>query len=157
MTPAHLIVASMTDEARRWNAYLYRRHSPRELRDWATRLRWFRLCRAFGGHNNDGDDLRLALRARTEPERAGVLTALGITELGHVRIAGETAFVTGGPGRVELRLSDPDEPYEVTARAVAAALRIEESLGALASSVIDPPLDDPHCVCPKYYPHLWAP
>jgi hypothetical protein len=146
----------MTDD-RRWNAHLYRRHSPRELRDWTTRLRWFRLRRAFGGHDNDGDDLRLALRARTEAELAGVLAALGITGLGHVRIAGENAFASARPGRVELSLSDPDEPYEVSAGAVAAALRIEEATGALASSVIDPPLDDPNCVCPKYYPHLWAP
>lgn len=157
MTPASAIVTCVTDEDRRWDAYLYRRHSPRELRDWATRLRWFRLCRAFGGHDNDGDDLRLALRAGTEPEQAGVLAELGIAELGHVRIVGENAFASAGPGRVELRLSDPDEPYEVTGRAVASAVRIEEVLGALAPSVIDPPLDDPHCVCPKYYPHLWAP
>jgi hypothetical protein len=147
----------MTDEDRRWDAYLYRRHSPRELRDWATRLRWFRLCRAFGGHNNDGDDLRLALRAETEHELAAVLAALGITELGHVRIAGENAFVSTRPGRLEIRLSDPDEPYEVSGRAVASAIRIEAGLTTLAPSVIDPPLDDPHCVCLKFHPHLWAP
>jgi sorbitol-specific phosphotransferase system component IIA len=107
MTPTPVIVVRMTDEDRRWNAHLYRRHSPRELRDWATRLRWFRLCRAFGGHNNDGDDLRLALRATTERELADVLAVLGITELGHVRIAGESAFASTRPGRIELRLSDP--------------------------------------------------
>lgn len=146
-----------SDENRRWNAYLYRRHSPRELRDWATRLRWFRMCRASGGHHDDGDDLRLALRAETEQELGAVLAALGLTELGHVRIAGESAFASARPGRLELRLSDPDEPYEVSARAVASAVAIEAALGALTSSVIDPPLDDPHCVCPKYYPHLWAP
>jgi hypothetical protein len=146
-----------SDENRRWNAYLYRRHSPRELRDWATRLRWFRMCRASGGHHDDGDDLRLALRAETEHELGAVLAALGLTELGHVRIAGESAFASARPGRLELRLSDPDEPYEVSARAVASAVAIEAALGALTSSVIDPPLDDPHCVCPKYYPHLWAP
>ena len=146
-----------SDESRRWNAYLYRRHSPRELRDWATRLRWFRMCRASGGHHDDGDDLRLALRAETEQELGGVLAALGLTELGQVSIAGESAFASARPGRLELRLSDPDEPYEVSARAVASAVAIEAALGALTSSVIDPPLDDPHCVCPKYYPHLWAP
>ena len=151
----------MTDEAsdedRRWSAYLYRRHSPRELRDWATRLRWFRICRAFGGHDNDGDDLRLALRAETEHELGTVLAALGISGLGHVRIADESAFASTRPGRLELRLSDPDEPYEVSAQAVASASAIEARLGPLTSSVIDPPLDDPHCVCPKYHPHLWAP
>jgi hypothetical protein len=140
-----------------WDSYLYRRHSPRQLRDWVTRLRWFRFCRAFGGHHNDGDDLRLALRAETEHEQAAVLAALGIAELGHVRVAGEPAFALAGRGRVELRLSDPDEPYEVSAQTVDSALRIEAGLAPLASSVIDPPLDDPHCVCPTYHPHLWAP
>ncbi|TWF76242.1 hypothetical protein FHX44_112131 [Pseudonocardia hierapolitana] len=140
-----------------WDScYLYRRHSPRQLRDWVTRLRWFRFCSAFGAHNNDGDDLRLALRAETEHELAAVLAALGITELGHVRIAGENAYVWSRLGRLELRLSDPDQPYEVTARTVESAIRIEAALGTLTSSVIDPPLDDPHCVCPKYHPHLWS-
>jgi sorbitol-specific phosphotransferase system component IIA len=115
------------------------------------------MCRASGDHHDDGDDLRLALRAATEHELGAVLAALGLTELGHVRIAGESAFASARPGRLELRLSDPDEPYEVSARAVASAVAIEAALGALTSSVIDPPLDDPHCVCPKYYPHLWAP
>jgi hypothetical protein len=147
----------MTEQDRRWNAYLYRRHSPRELRDWVTRLRMFRFCLAFGGHNNDGDDLRLALRADTDHDLHAVLDALGITGLGHVRIAGENAFASTRPGRLEVRLSDPDEPYEVTARTVTSATRIEEGLTALASSVIDPPLDDLHCVCPTYYPHLWTP
>jgi hypothetical protein len=138
------------------SSYLYRRHSPSRLRDWVTRLRWFRFCSAFGAHNNDGDDLRLALRAETEHELAAVLAALGITGLGHVRIAGENAYVWSRTGRLELRLSDPDEPYEVTARTVESAVRIEAALGPLTASVIDPPLDDPHCVCPKYHPHLWS-
>lgn len=139
------------------DSYLYRRHSPRQLRDWVTRLPWFRFCRAFGGHNNDGDDLRLALRAETEHELTAGLATLGITGPGPVRIAGEPAFAWAGPGRLELRLSDPDEPYEVTGQTVDSAIRIEAGLGPLTSSVIDPPLDDPHCICPKYYPHFWSP
>jgi hypothetical protein len=147
----------MTEEDPRWNAFLYRRHSPREVRDWVTRLRWFRLCRAFGAHNNDGDALRLALRAETEQQLAAVLGTLGITGLGHVRISGEPASVWTSPGRLEIRVADPDEPYEVTPRAVDSAITIEAALGTLTSSVIDPPVDDPHCICPKYHPHLWAP
>jgi hypothetical protein len=34
-------------------------------------------------------------------------------------------------------------------------LRIEPHLAPFAADVLDPPLDDPHCVCPKYHPHLW--
>jgi hypothetical protein len=77
----------------RWEAWLYERHSRAELREWATRLRWFRYCRAIGGHAN---------------------------------------------------------------RTVASAIAIEAMPAMPTLQVIDPPLDDEHCVCPKYYPELWA-
>jgi hypothetical protein len=179
----------MTDS--RWEAWLYERHSRAELRAWATRLRWFRFCRAVGGHGDAGDDLRLALRAETEPELLAVLAALGITattlpadapqpvpgvaypageyrafgfridrfphlrQPGHVRIGGQPAHAWAGRGRLELSLSDPDEPYEVTGRTVTSAVAIEAELDTAALTVVDPPLDSRHCLCPKYYPELW--
>lgn len=177
---------------RRWENHLYSGHSPAELREWVTRLRWFRFCRAFGGHQNYGDDLRLALRAETEHELLAALTALGITattvpadapgpvpgvsytaaefaafphridrfphlaQPGHVRIGGHPAHAWARAGRLEISLFDPDAPFEVTSRTVASAIAVESMLATVTSSVIDPPLDDPHCVCPRYYPHLWA-
>lgn len=65
------------DDAR-WQAYLYERHSPAELRDWATRLTLFRFCRAFGGHANDGDQLRAVFAVPTEPDLRAALSAIGI-------------------------------------------------------------------------------
>jgi hypothetical protein len=41
--------------------YLFERHSESELRDWASRLKYFRYFRAHGGHANDGDSLDVAL------------------------------------------------------------------------------------------------
>jgi hypothetical protein len=55
-----------------------------------------------------------------------------------------------------LSLSDPDRPFEVTDRTVTAAVAIEVMLTTMRTAVIDPPLDDPHCDCPKYYPDLWV-
>lgn len=65
------------DEAR-WQAYLYERHSPAELRGWANRLALFRFCRAQGGHANDGDQLRVVFAVPTEPDLRAALTAIGI-------------------------------------------------------------------------------
>lgn len=180
----------MTDP--RWEAWLYERHPRTELRDWATRLRWFRYCRAVGGHANDGDELRLVVRAETERELLATFAALGITptvlpagapqpvpgvaytaeeyaafttrihrfphlgQPGQVRVGGQRAFAWVRAGRLELSLSDPDDPYEVTARTVASAIAIEALPAVAALSIIDPPLDDRHCVCPKYHPELFA-
>jgi hypothetical protein len=41
--------------------YLFERHSESELRDWASRLNYFRYFRAYGGHANDGDSLDVAI------------------------------------------------------------------------------------------------
>jgi hypothetical protein len=85
-----------------------------------------------------------------------VLAALGVPAPGHATIAGQAAYVLTGPDRLEIHLSDPDDPYEVSAATVRAAVAIEPLLDPMAGRVIDPPRDDHHCVCPKYYPELWA-
>lgn len=54
-------------------------------------------------------------------------------------------------GRVEVSLFDG---YDVTARTIAIARELEALL--VADQVIDPPLDDEHCLCPRYYPELFT-
>ncbi|MDO3639538.1 hypothetical protein [Mycolicibacterium arseniciresistens] len=177
----------MADDGR-WLAYLYETHPPEQLRRWAPSLRYFRFCRAFGGHAGDGDSLRAAVRATTEAEVRTVLAGLGLdatpvaddaprpvpgvgyrgdayarlprridhlphlAQPGHVDIGGVRAFVWVRATRVEVSLHDRGE---VTREVVDSALRIEPHLAPFAADVLDPPLDDPHCVCPKYHPHLW--
>jgi hypothetical protein len=58
-------------------------------------------------------------------------------------------FVWIRDGRIEL--SCPDG-YDVSRPTVEQARRVEPALTSLADRVIEPPLDDPHCFCPKYYP-----
>ncbi|MFI9554856.1 hypothetical protein [Nonomuraea endophytica] len=58
-----------------WDEYLYRNHTPEQLRAWANSLAYFHFCRAYGGHNNDGDRLLVALSTEDPAE---VLTALGL-------------------------------------------------------------------------------
>jgi hypothetical protein len=177
----------MADDSR-WLAYLYQTHPPEQMRRWVPSLRYFRFCRAFGGHAGDGDSLRAAVRATTEAQVRTVLDGLGIgvkpvpddapgpvpgvgyrgdayagfprrmghlahlAQPGHVDIGAEAAFVWVRPARVEISLHDR---CEVTREVVDSAVRIEPLLAPFAADVIDPPLDDPHCVCPKYHPHLW--
>ena len=59
-------------------AYFFRRHSFAELQEWTEALRFFRFCRAYGGHANDGDDLRAALRVDSEDDLITLAAGLGI-------------------------------------------------------------------------------
>ncbi len=61
-----------------WERWLYETHCRAELGEWADRLRYFRFCRAVGGHANDGDALRVALRADTESAVLTLLAAIDV-------------------------------------------------------------------------------
>jgi hypothetical protein len=124
-----------------WEQYLYRQHSRASLALWVPTLRFFRFCRAYGGHNNDGDRLLVALRTDVDPLPG--LDLPGVHRSSRL-------------DRFEISVSDPSTPYEVTDAAVEVARRIEVLLAPLASLVIDPPQADEHCVCPEYYPELWS-
>ncbi|MEV0390262.1 hypothetical protein [Nonomuraea sp. NPDC050643] len=63
---------------KRWTDYLYERHPPDRLRAWARELAYFRFCRAYGGHANDGDHLLVSLRAGTRADLLRVLSALAV-------------------------------------------------------------------------------
>ena len=73
---------------------------------------------------------------------------------------GARAFIwaNGGltrPGVIELQVSDPDDLFEVSARAFEAAQEVEALLEQYQDRVIDPPLDSEYCVGPERYPGLW--
>jgi len=181
-----------TDDAR-WNAYLHERHSRETLREWARSLSFFRFCRAFGGHANDGDCLRAALAIASEAQLQDVFAQLGmalerlpqdhpepvagvhypgaefmkfvpaargfglpVRQPGRVTIAGAEVFAWLRAGRLDLSMSDADEPWDVTARTVRAAQSVELLLRPLAGLCIDPPQEGRNCLSPKSHPWLWA-
>jgi len=79
----------------------------------------------------------------------------GFQELNCVRTH---IWVRGGvtrPGVIDLHISDPENPYEATERAFQGAQRVETLLFQHEDRIIDPPLDNKYCVCPKYYPQFW--
>jgi hypothetical protein len=67
-------------------------------------------------------------------------------------------WVRGGinrPGVVDLHISDPNKPYDVSERAFEGAKRVEALLWRHRHRVVDPPLNSQNCVCPKFFPQLW--
>jgi|GEM_PF-6455804 len=58
-------------------------------------------------------------------------------------------------GRLDLSMSDEDEPHEVTARTVRDAQAVEALLRPLAHLCIDPP-QGRNCLSPKAHPALWS-
>lgn len=152
-----------------WLDYLFYRHPRAELVAWARRLRYFRFCKAYGGHANDGDQLLAALRYTDEPDLTQLLLHLGLAGAGgahrslaspgRVTLAGHAVFLSvrrAPVQQLEFSIFDLDNPYEVTARAVAAAEAVEELLVAHEVRLVDPPQPNHHCLCPAYYPELWA-
>ncbi|MFG1706892.1 hypothetical protein ACFLIM_27240 [Nonomuraea sp. M3C6] len=61
-----------------WTDYLYERHPPARLRAWARELTYFRFCRAYGGHANDGDHLLVSLHIETQTDLLRTLSALAV-------------------------------------------------------------------------------
>ena len=56
---------------------MFRSHSRAELREWGNTLRFFRFCRAIGGHANDGDTLEAALGFRDLDEMHALCRGMG--------------------------------------------------------------------------------
>ncbi|KAA0022339.1 hypothetical protein [Antrihabitans cavernicola] len=75
----------------RWHQYLFEQHSPDRLQTWARSLRYFRFCRAYGGHANDGDQLLVAIGFDGVDDLLSVCDGLGIT----LAAPGGPAPVTG--------------------------------------------------------------
>ena len=133
----------------KWLAYLYHRHSQTELTDWTRQLRFFRFCRAIGGHANDGDELLCAVRCADDAARAALFGALGLSQTGRVVLAGVTVFCSVRLGRLELSLfGAAGDPYEVTQADVDNALRVEPLLEPHAANILVPPRAGEHCFSP---------
>ena len=63
----------------RFTDYVFKRHSLETVRAWALSLQYFRFCRAYGGHANDGDSFRCALRIHDEASLLGLCRSLSLS------------------------------------------------------------------------------
>lgn len=76
-----------------------------------------------------------------------------IEQPGHCSIAGRQAFVWCEASRVNISLGTD---YQITEAHVQAAEAIEKVLENAPLAWIDPPVDNEHCFCPKYYPDYFG-
>jgi len=76
-----------------------------------------------------------------------------IEQPGHCQIRGISVFAWCEKGKI--RLSVSGDGYEVTSEHVANAELLEKVLVNAPLKLLDSPIDDKHCVCPKYYPELF--
>ena len=142
-----------------WEQYLFQGHSRGELRAWAQRLRYFRFCRAYGGHANDGDRLLVAVRHEGEADArrtCALIAGAPWTGFGHTRIERIPVFVWMSAGEVTLSLSGADgDMYQVTEADVANAAALEARVAVIADRLIDPPIGSKHCIAPAMHAELW--
>lgn len=148
-----------------WCDLLFRDHTQRQLRDWARSLRYFRFVRGSGGGMDDhGDRLAVLLRVDAPGDGAKILATLSASDTPAAGAELPSAIVVAGvkvglytrPDRIELQVTDTENPWEVTQAAVDSARAVEVVLESLAGKLIDPPQDDKYCICPKFYPSFWT-
>lgn len=73
-----------------------------------------------------------------------------------VRIAGVRVIGWVQSDRLELEITDEQDPYVVTAAAVQAAQSVEPLLAPLADRIIDPPHENAYCTLPRSSPQYKA-
>ncbi len=69
------------------------------------------------------------------------------------QIAGQKVFAWCGRDQIKLSVRSD---YEVTEADVEAAATVEQALLQTSLEREDPPTDNKHCICPKYYPEYFA-
>jgi hypothetical protein len=146
------------------------------LRDWAKRLKYFRLTVPTSRRVIHGDQLVCRIHYQDDADMLNVTHALGLAPycfasyepewLRHSLTVSDTSMIRYKLGEVQyyflggqllqIRISgNAGNIYVVTEEDVRVAEMLEAKIAPFASQVIDPPLDYEHCFCPKYYPEFF--
>ena len=75
-----------------------------------------------------------------------------IEQPGRCTMADQEIFVWCEEDRINLMIGTD---YRVTESDVAAAEKVEQVLEEAPLTILDPPVDDKHCICPKHYPDFF--
>lgn len=59
-------------------AYLFETHSRSTIQRWNSCLKWFRFCRAHGGHVNDGDSFQASIQISDKVELLMIMDLLEV-------------------------------------------------------------------------------
>jgi hypothetical protein len=87
--------------------------------------------------------------------RSAVTRFPDIMQPGHVTVQGVSTFVWVDDDTMTID-SKGQNVWDVDDTAIASARHLEPLLEPLAAQVLEPPQDNRHCICPKYYPEFWA-
>ncbi len=80
----------------------------------------------------------------------------GYKQSGVCQISERYVFLWADKGVLRITISTENGPPEnIINSEVDNAVEIEKKLKNYTDKIIDPPLDDPRCFCPKYYPHAF--
>ena len=74
-------------------------------------------------------------------------------QIGHCEVGEEACFVWIDETSIKFHFGTN---WTVTAGDVALAQEFEKRFDQLVDRIIDPPIDNSYCLCPKYYPQLWS-
>jgi len=114
------------------------RHSKPELRRWINTLRYFYFIRAWGGHANDGDTFKAAIRYASQEDLQNKLRLLGLEPAdaerhGHSEIAGMKCFLHLRQDSIELHVSGTKDGnyYEVSEADFELCLALEKLFDSL--------------------------
>ncbi len=158
-----------------WCELLFRLNTKKQVRAWATSLKYFRFVRGTGGGMSEtGDCLKLTLWASSHEDIPRIVLAIGEFMAppptpAQANQDASTVMAIGSPVRgllecdrstpdwLTLTVTDAQNAWDVTQSAVEFAIAIEAALEPFATLVFDPPQNDRHCICPKYYPSFWGP
>lgn len=142
---------------------MFRHRSWNEHARWARQLSVLRYLRGCGGHDVTPDHF-IAVVKLPPGGVAQVLSALGAMEAEapsqgtlYANVAGVATQLHQHTERVELAVwAQAEDIYTVTEADFEAARAVDERLSASGLETIDPPHDSEYCICPKYYPAMWA-
>lgn len=147
--------------------YMFRYHSKETLQNWASKLKYFRFVRAYGGHANDGDTLLLKIQFDNDKKRLEFVKYLmgeknpsKLTDIvecggGHINIKNnDRIFIWFEPEHtISLHISNKQNAYEVAEEDVERGVEFERTFlkDFKDLKVIDPPQDNNYCFCNKFY------
>jgi hypothetical protein len=142
---------------------MFRDRSWNEHARWARQLEVLRYVRGCGGHDVTPDRF-IAVVKLPPGGLADVLSAVGATDTDHpsqgtlyAKVAGVATQLHHQTARVELAVwPQAEDIYTVTEADFDAALAVDACLRRSGLEPIDPPQDSEYCICPKYYPAMWA-
>jgi len=77
-------------------------------------------------------------------------------QIGFTRLFGRKVFIWADKDSISIEINGTfGDMYAVSKWDFRKAGKLEKKLAKLDIDFVDPPIDNNHCICPKYYPEFW--